>query len=85
MIPATPPSMASTASCDIDEGKNRAATTTARGSAKPETVASITALNFDLVTKYIGRATATPSGMLCSVIAAARVVPKDVDCCKGQP
>lgn len=48
---------------------------TASGSANPDNAAYLKPSHLLFVAKYTGRATATPSGILCSAIANAKLRP----------
>ncbi|GIL51577.1 hypothetical protein Vafri_7541, partial [Volvox africanus] len=79
MIPPTAASSFSTSWRSTFEGKNRARTTTASGSARPDTAAYRKPRVRLPVAKYTGSATATPSGTLCSAMAKASEAPTACD------
>ena len=76
ITPATPASIHDTTRSVRTCSFNNMTATTPNGSARPDKVDNIMAMDLLFVTKYTGKATTTPSNILCTAIAMASGSPK---------
>ena len=76
ITPATPANMDDTTCSVRTSSFNNMTARTPNGSARPDNVDNVMAMKGLRVTKYTGKATQTPSSILCAAIAIASGSPK---------